>query len=37
MAWLHNFRRVVTRWENYAYLYESFVQIACLLIILRRF
>ena len=37
MAWLHNFRRVVTRWENDAYLYESFVPIACLLIILRRF
>ena len=37
IAWLHNFRRTVVRWETYAYLYESFVQIACLLIILRRF
>ena len=37
IAWRHNFRRTVVRWETYAYLYESFAQIACLLIILRRF
>ena len=37
IAWLHNFRRTVVRWENCADLDKSFVQIACLLIILRRF
>lgn len=37
IAWLHNFRRVITKWERYAYLYHGFVQLACLLIILKRF
>ena len=37
IAWLHNFRRVVTRWERYAYLYDGFIQLACLLIILKQF
>lgn len=37
IVWLHNFRRVVTRWERAAYLYDGFVQLACLQIILKRF
>ena len=36
-AWLQNFRRVVTRWERYSYVYHGFVQLACALIALARF
>jgi transposase len=36
-AWLQNFRRVVTRWERYSYVYHGFVQLACALIALSRF
>jgi transposase len=35
-AWLHNFRRIATRWERRSELYVSFVQLACSLIICRR-
>ncbi len=35
-AWLHNFRRVVTRWEYHAHLYHGFVQLACLSTILHK-
>ena len=37
IAWLQNFRRLVTRYEYHARLFLGFVQIACLLIVLRRF
>jgi transposase len=37
IAWLHNFRRVVTRWEYHDHLFAGFVQLACLVIILKRF
>lgn len=37
MSWLHDFRRIVTRYEFYAFLFLSFAKIATLLIILRRF
>ena len=37
IAWLHNFRRLVCRWEYHAHLFEGFVQLACLFTILRRF
>jgi transposase len=37
IAWLHDFRRVVTRYEVYAHLYHGFVKLACLMICLRRF
>jgi transposase len=37
ISWLQNFRRVVTRYEHRAYRFLGFVQIACLLITLRRF
>ena len=36
-AWLQNFRRVVTRWERHQVNYEAFVQIACLVIVMRRY
>ena len=35
-AWLHNYRRVTTRWERRPELYLAFVQLACSLIICRR-
>ena len=34
-AWLHNFRRVVTRWEYYPENFLGMVQLACVLILLR--
>ena len=36
-AWLHNFRRVVTRWEHKPANYLGFIQLACALILLRQF
>ena len=36
-AWLHNFRRVVTRWEYKPENYLAFVQLACICILLRHF
>jgi transposase len=37
ISWLHNFRRIVTRYERHAFMFLGFVQLACLLIVLRRF
>ena len=37
IAWLHNFRRLITRWEYHAHLFEGFLQLACLFTILRKF
>jgi transposase len=37
ISWLHNFRRLVTRYEYYAHLFQGFVQLACLTIVLRQF
>ena len=37
ISWLHNFRRLVVRYEYHAHLFDGFVQLACLLIILNRF
>lgn len=37
IAWLHNFRRLVVRWEYHAHLFQGFLQLACLFTILRRF
>jgi transposase len=37
IAWLQNFRRLVTRYEHKAYLFLGFVQLACLVVTLRRF
>jgi transposase len=36
-AWLHNFRRLVTRWEYYENNFLGMVQLACILILLRRY
>lgn len=36
-AWLFNHRRLVTRYEHYDHLFEGFVQLACLFIILKGF
>jgi len=36
-AWLHNFRRVVTRWDYQPKNYLGFVQLACAVILLRHF
>ena len=36
-AWLHNFRRIVTRYDYYALNYLGFVQLGCLVILLRQF
>jgi transposase len=35
-AWLHSFRRLVTRWEYHATNFRGMVQLGCLLILLRR-
>ena len=37
IAWLQNFRRLVTRYEHYAHLFHGFVQLACLMVVMRRF
>ena len=36
-SWLFNFRRLLTRHEFYANLFEGFVVLACLLIVLKGF
>lgn len=36
-AWLHNFRRIVTRWDYKAENYLAFVQLGCICILLRAF
>lgn len=35
-AWLQNFRRLVTRWERHADNYLGFVQLGCIVILLRH-
>jgi transposase len=37
IGWLQNFRRIVTRYEYYAHLFHGFVQLACLMVVMRRF
>ena len=37
LAWLHNFRRLVVRYERRVDIYRAFVHVACMLIALRRF
>jgi transposase len=36
-AWLHNFRRVVTRWEYHDDNFFGMVLLACVLIVLKRY
>jgi transposase len=35
-AWMHNFRRLVTRWEHKIENFLGFAQLGCLLILLRH-
>ncbi len=35
-AWLHNFRRIVTRYERHAENFQGFVYLGCLCILLRH-
>ena len=35
-AWMHNFRRLVTRWEYHIENFLGFVQLGCLLMLLRH-
>ena len=37
IAWLQSFRKLLVRHEYHAHLFDGFVQLACLLIVLRRF
>ena len=37
ISWLQNFRRLVTRYEYHAELFQGFVHLACLMIVLRQF
>jgi len=37
ISWLHNFRRLIVRWEYHPELFESFVHLACLFTILKGF
>jgi transposase len=35
-AWLKNFRRLLVRWERHSNNFLGMVQLACMLILLRR-
>ena len=37
ISWLFNFRRIVVRYEHFDYLFEGFVQLACLFTLLSGF
>ncbi len=37
IAWLQNFRRVIVRYEYYPENYQGFVQLGCLVILLRQY
>ncbi len=37
IAWLQNYRRILTRWEYHAHLFLGFVKLACLFTLLKRF
>ena len=36
ISWLGAYRRLLIRWEHHDHIYEAFVNIACMLICLRR-
>ncbi len=36
VSWLHDFRRLIVRHEFYAYLYQGFLTLACLVMAVRR-
>ncbi|OGG29301.1 hypothetical protein A3A63_02630 [Candidatus Gottesmanbacteria bacterium RIFCSPLOWO2_01_FULL_46_9] len=35
-AWIQNYRRVTVRWDRFADSYEAFIELACILICLKR-
>ena len=35
-AWLQNYRRITVRWDRYPESYEAFIELACILICVRR-
>ena len=37
IGWLFNYRRLITRHEYYPHLFEGFVKLACLMIMLNKF
>lgn len=37
ISWLQSFKRLVTRYEFYSFLFHGFAKLACLMIVLRRF
>ncbi|MGZ9123848.1 MAG: hypothetical protein ACXW48_12470 [Candidatus Binatia bacterium] len=37
VVWLQSFRRLVTRYGFYSFLFHSFAKLACMMIVLRRF
>ena len=37
ISWLHNFRRLVTRYEFYHHLFQGFLDLACLIQVAKRF
>ena len=37
ISWLFNYRKLVVRYEHHSHLFDGFVQLACLLIVLNRF
>jgi len=37
ISWLQTFRRLVTRYEFYSFLFHGFAKLACMMIVLRRF
>ena len=37
IGWIQHFRRILVRYERHAHLFLGFVQLACLLILMRRF
>jgi transposase len=36
-AWILSFRRLTVRWERLDFMYDAFVHLACVILILRRF
>lgn len=37
IAWLHNFRRLVVRWDRNVNIYKAFIHVACIMILVNRF
>ena len=35
-SWFGNFRRIVVRYEHQVCMYEAFIQIACIMIVIKR-